>query len=301
VLVAAPSSGAALTVQGVAGAGNYAARINGANTGTSLGLQINAGNSSTDIALEVCSSLGGANPNFIVVWGDGHQEYGPAVGSGTAGLVINTFGAVTVFAPSSGHAMSAFGAGTIQAAFCATSGAFFQASSSSGTVGLAMNSVGADFGNVGNLSSQLWQLGYANNVNAIGTAALTWNASGNVQIQDGNGSMFDAGFRAVPFKQLATGAYTPILSDSGKYLDCVNGTAVTMPTNAAVPYPLGTVITFLGDFGAGSATIAAGAGETLFLAPTTGTTGTRTLNPLAVACLLRISISQWVMTGVGIT
>lgn len=47
---------------------------------------------------------------------------------------------------------------------------------------LQMNSVGSNYGVVGNVSSNLWGLGTATVINGAWSTALTWNAIGNVSI-----------------------------------------------------------------------------------------------------------------------
>lgn len=101
------TAGVSLTVNAASGSigeiingssGQYALQVVAPNiTNQSFGLQILAGTSSTDISLEVANAAN--TKNYAVFWGDGHIELGPNVGSGTAGIVINTAGSITMNAP----------------------------------------------------------------------------------------------------------------------------------------------------------------------------------------------------------
>jgi len=59
-------------------------------------------------------------------------------------------------------------------------------------------------------------------------------------------------------------AYTPVLADQSKAIECTNAGAisVTIPQNSSVAFPIGTVIE-IAQMGAGQVTIVAGTGTTL--------------------------------------
>jgi hypothetical protein len=101
-------------------------------------------------------------------------------GASTA-LGINHAGNVSIAAPSSGVAATITALAT-QAALELSTGGLFQLDSSGSVVAVAMNSVGADYGQIYNVGTQKWALGYGASVVTPGTAVLTWNATGNVVI-----------------------------------------------------------------------------------------------------------------------
>ncbi len=98
-------------------------------------------------------------------------------------------------------------------------------------------------------------------------------------------------------------AYTTVLADAGKHIlhpsaDTAART-ITIDSNANVAYPIGTVITFVNQHGAGIVTIAI-AGDTLRLAGA-GTTGARTLAADGMATALKIASTEWIISGTGLT
>jgi hypothetical protein len=108
-----------------------------------------------------------------------------------------------------------------------------------------------------------------------------------------------AGYLGSPIN--SQGNYTLALADAGKTLLNTGGVAITwtIPANASVAYPVGTVIAFL-NTGAGAVTIAPAGGVTLNLAGA-GTTGNRTLAQWGLAVAIQESANAWVITGAGLT
>lgn len=107
---------------------------------------------------------------------------------------------------------------------------------------------------------------------------------------------------AVP-QNSQSAAYTLQLSDSGKHLlhPSADTTARvwTIPANASVPFPIGAAVTFVNQNGAGAITIAI-TSDTMRLAGA-GTTGSRTLAANGVATALKISATEWIISGTGLT
>ncbi|MBF0417662.1 MAG: hypothetical protein HQL86_05365 [Magnetococcales bacterium] len=73
----------------------------------------------------------------------------------------------------------------------------------------------------------------------------------------------------------------------------------TIPSNSAAPFPVGTVIGFVNDSGAGTITIAI-TSDTLLWSPS-GATGSRTLAANGVASITKITPAKWIMTGTGVS
>lgn len=98
-------------------------------------------------------------------------------------------------------------------------------------------------------------------------------------------------------------AYTTVLSDAGKHLfhPAADTTARTwtIDSNANVPYPIGTTITFVAEGSSGTITIAITT-DTLVLSPG-GTTGSRTLAPHGVATAIKVTATKWYISGSGLT
>lgn len=73
----------------------------------------------------------------------------------------------------------------------------------------------------------------------------------------------------------------------------------TIPPNASVPFPLGTVLRFVNQNAAGVLTIAITT-DTMRLAGA-GTTGSRTLAANGVAEAIKVTTTEWIISGTGLT
>jgi hypothetical protein len=112
----------------------------------------------------------------------------------------------------------------------------------------------------------------------------------------------EVGFRNIP-QNSQSAAYTLVLADSGKHIlhPSADTTArtFTIPANGSVAFPVGTAITFVNQNGAGVVTIAITT-DTMRLAGN-GTTGSRTLAANGVATAIKITSTEWIISGVGLT
>ncbi len=124
-------------------------------------------------------------------------------------------------------------------------------------------------------------------------------ASGNISNTTADGTN-SVGFRHIP--QLdKTSAYTLAIDDAGKHVH-KGGTGaftVTIPANASVAFPIGTAITFVNSAASGAMTIAITT-DTMRLAGA-GTTGSRTLAAYGVATAVKITATEWIISGTGLT
>lgn len=77
------------------------------------------------------------------------------------------------------------------------------------------------------------------------------------------------------------------------------GRTWTIPANASVAFPIGTAISFFNQNGAGAITIAI-TSDTMRLAGA-GTTGSRTLAANGIATAIKITSTEWLISGVGLT
>lgn len=109
----------------------------------------------------------------------------------------------------------------------------------------------------------------------------------------------NTGFRNIPVTSLS-GNVTFALTDSGKGYTAggAGGYTWTIPANASIAFPVGTVIT-LNNQSSGNVTIAI-TSDTLVLAGA-GTTGSRTLATNGVATLWKISSTTWIINGAGLS
>jgi len=97
--------------------------------------------------------------------------------------------------------------------------------------------------------------------------------------------------------------YTCVIGDAGKHIFHPSADTTprtfTIPANASVPYPVGTVLTFINQNSAGTIAIAITT-DTMRLAGV-GTTGSRTLPANGIATALKVTATEWLISGVGLT
>lgn len=116
------------------------------------------------------------------------------------------------------------------------------------------------------------------------------------------GTAFRVGFREL-VQNSQSAAYTPVLADAGKHIfhpsADVTARTWTIPANASVAFPLGTAITFVNQNAAGVITLAITT-DTLRLAGP-GTTGSRALAANGIATALKVTATEWLISGTGLT
>lgn len=114
---------------------------------------------------------------------------------------------------------------------------------------------------------------------------------------DGTNSV---GYLNIP-QNAQTGSYTTVLSDGGKHIYHASGAGAatyTIAANASVPYPIGTVISFV-NLSSTSIGIAINS-DTMYWGYF-GTSGTRTLGQYGVANALKVTSTTWIITGTALT
>ena len=148
---------------------------------------------------------------------------------------------------------------------------------------------GVSFGSSGTAFGSSGQILMSN-----GDAAPTYVSSGNTTA--------NVGYLNIP-QNSQSAAYTLVAADSGKHIlhPSADTTArtFTIPANSSVPFPIGTAITFVNQNGAGVVTIAITT-DTMRLSPA-GTTGSRTLAANGVATAIKITATEWIISGSGLT
>ena len=144
------------------------------------------------------------------------------------------------------------------------------------------------------------QLGYVPNTNTLLVNGFT--KANRILTLPESGENVTLGYINMPINSQSTG-YTFVLADSGKLIlhpssDTVART-YTIPANSVVPFPPGTVLTIVNQNAAGSITITITT-DTLRLAGT-GATGTRTLAANGIATCIKITGTEWMISGTGIS
>lgn len=133
------------------------------------------------------------------------------------------------------------------------------------------------------------------------SGALGTPSSGTLTNCTADGSS-PVGFRNIP-QVSQSAAYTAVLSDAGKHIlhPSADTTArtFTIPANASVAYPIGTALTFINQNAAGVVTIAI-TSDTMRLAGA-GTTGSRTLAANGIATAIKLTSTEWIISGTGLT
>ena len=133
------------------------------------------------------------------------------------------------------------------------------------------------------------------------TPALGTPASGNLSSCTADGTNA-VGYLTIP-QNSQSAAYTLVLADSGKKIfhPSADTTArtFTIPANGTVAFPVGTAVTFINQNGAGVVTIAITT-DTMRLAGA-GTTGSRTLAANGIATAIKVTSTEWIISGTGLT
>ena len=109
------------------------------------------------------------------------------------------------------------------------------------------------------------------------------------------------GFRNIP-QNSQSAAYTLVLTDAGKHIfhpvGDNNARTFTIPANSSVAFPIGTAVTFI-NMAAAVVSIAITT-DTLTLS-SAGTSGTRSLAQYGSATCIKITSTQWIISGSGLT
>jgi hypothetical protein len=108
------------------------------------------------------------------------------------------------------------------------------------------------------------------------------------------------GFRNTPVNSQSAD-YTLVLADSGKTIlhpdSDDNARTFTIPANSSVAYPVGTVVTFVNLINDVTIEIT---DDTMYLAGD-GSVTDRTLAAYGVASAVKVSSTDWIISGNGLT
>jgi len=211
----------------------------------------------------------------------------------------------------SGQLLTTNGSGTISFAAVTGTGDVVRATSptlvtptlgaaSATSVANALGAVGTpSYTFTGDLNTGLWSpaadtLAFSTN----GAESFRINSTGGITSSD----VVDAvGYKGVP-QNSQSANYTLVLADAGKHIfhpvGDNNARTFTIPANSSVAFPVGTAITFI-NMAVANVTIAITT-DTLTLSPA-GTSGSRTLATNGSATCIKITSTQWLISGSGLT
>lgn len=174
------------------------------------------------------------------------------------------------------------------------------------TTGTLATLAGAEAFTNKSYNGNTWTAGTATLTGAA-DKTLTWSNSITFAGTDATTMTFppassSIGYLNVP-QNSQSAAYTTVLADAGKHLlhPSADTTArtFTIDSNANVAYPVGTTISFVNQNAAGVITIAITT-DTMRLAGA-GTTGSRTLAANGVATAIKVTTTEWLINGTGLT
>lgn len=157
-------------------------------------------------------------------------------------------------------------------------------------------------GNAAGTGTTTLQSGNTNNSFSL-SLPTTVGTLGQAVTTDGTGvlNFSTVGFENIP-QNSQSANYTLVLSDSGKHIFHPvadnNARTFTIPANSSVAFPIGTTITFI-NMAVANVTIAITT-DTLTLSPA-GTAGSRTLATNGSATCIKITATQWLISGSGLT
>lgn len=318
VIIPTPTSGVALAVNGVSGSQTITVSGNG---GTSSVATLSDTTNTNGAGLLLVGN-GGATPNKTIrvaggVFGILNSAYSALL------LSLNDSGALTTTSTAGNTAqfLSSGVAANVSVFAPSTFSATFNVGGNGNAVGASLalqqdsSGINAFIRNLstGSLSLGVGATNYIN-IGAAGNVTVSAPISGvaltvsgfsgthSTKIADSATNSFNAGFLEIP-QNSQSAAYTTVRSDSGKHIyhPSADTTARTwtIDSNANVPYPIGTAITFDNDTSAGVITLAITT-DTLVWLPT-GTLGSRSIAPNGQATALKVTATRWHLTGVGLS
>jgi hypothetical protein len=158
---------------------------------------------------------------------------------------------------------------------------------------------------VANAATARTNLGLGSGNSPQFTGIEVGNASDTTLTRDSAGVIAVEGvplFSNIP-QNSKSAAYTLVLSDAQKHIfhPSADTTARiwTIPANSSVAFPIGTAVTFVNQNGGGVITIAITT-DTMRLAGA-GTTGSRALAANGIATALKVTSTEWIISGTGLT
>jgi hypothetical protein len=183
------------------------------------------------------------------------------------------------------------------------------------TVGGNLNVSGNITTTGANIVATNGNIGFVGNVMFSGSSTISGNTavlgnliiSGNVIGNISNGIVTSTANSAASFGYLGvpqnaqSASYTIQLSDVGKQIYMTTAsTTVTIPANATLPLPIGSMIVVTTGPSASSVSVAITT-DTLYWMGTAGTSGTRTLAAYGTCTAIKVATTTWYISGVGLS
>ena len=301
--LAAPTSGNSLTIAQFAGANQLA--LTGSTSGTlSIGTAAAAGTWTLTLPATAgaASSLLQSNGSGVTSWVTALTLTG---GASVALTVNQNSGALGIVSQATAGSVASIGVAGNGNVYGTSSFDMFQ---NAGNAAFLVNRASGGTLSFGtNAATGMLTLASAGNftvaapTSGVAVTIRAFTGTHSTQIADSANTLYNAGYLESPVLIKST-PYTAVLEDSGKTL-YYNGTGAatfTIPGNATVAYPIGSILTFVNDAtGATNMTIAI-TSDTLALSPG-GTTGSRTLAQFGRATAHKVTNSRWIISGAGLT
>jgi hypothetical protein len=172
------------------------------------------------------------------------------------------------------------------------------------TAAIPLSQLDQNFATAITLGNTAIQLG--NTVTTLNnmTLANVTITSGSIVATPGNATVTDSanavGFIGLP-QNSQNGSYNVVIGDAGKHIFHPIGQAAatyTIPANSNVAFTVGSAITFI-NMSANAVTIAVTT-DTMYLG-STGSTGNRSLAQYGVATAVKITSTNWIISGTALT
>ena len=119
-------------------------------------------------------------------------------------------------------------------------------------------------------------------------------------VNDSAGTGYTIGYRQMPQNSQTGATYTLVLADDGKHIYLTTGSTntITVPTNASVAFPIGTVVTVVN----GNSGICTISGPTTGLQLANGAAATtRSIATKGMATMIKVATDLWYVSGAGVT
>ena len=128
---------------------------------------------------------------------------------------------------------------------------------------------------------------------STGVHGVTGSVVGTTDTQTLTNKTLTAPRVSIDLTYVASGSYTLVAADAGKlvWTGSTSAISVTVPTNASVAFPVGTVI-YVGQGASGQISVAAASGVAVL-----GTPGVKLRAVYSMASLIKIGTDTWVLSG----
>ena len=138
-----------------------------------------------------------------------------------------------------------------------------------------------------------------NDISNVGSIIVSSTVTASSVVVNG----FETGTKVIP-QVIATANYVLQLIDSGKQIlhpssDTLPRT-FSIPANSVVPFDIGTAVTFINQNAAGDVSIEINGTDILRLAGD-GSVGLRTLTANGLATAIKLTATEWIISGVNLS